>query len=436
MIHNLFDEYQFFPRYPDKELAITSVLFGSLIQNQIISSMALGVALRYVLEALRQPVGSKLFNFASQALYQFQSRLPEWPQYCALLVQIPHLHQALPDVMQQIARLLKQADSMTEVKGDPMMLAQVSGQSSELQGAPSSAPFFSALKVDQNSTTLEKEPPVPSEAVRDKILFIINNISVDNLGSKVDEMAGSLTPQYHAWFSRYIVKRTSLEPNFHGLYSDFVDSTHSKELEKHIIHETFIHVAGLLNSEKTIASSQERTLLKNLGTWLGIMTLAKNKPIKHKLLAIKELLLEGYDSSRLIVVIPFVCKVLEQVHASIVFAPPNPWIMSIMKLLAELYHYANLKLNLKFEIEVLCKKLQLDIKDIPPTDILRNRPLKEYPSRTTDADALTQGIEIMFTKQNKWLLIFIQILTDLCTQILRHLLRSTLTFLCLRRNRL
>ena len=28
MIHNLFDEYHFFPRYPARELEITAILFG------------------------------------------------------------------------------------------------------------------------------------------------------------------------------------------------------------------------------------------------------------------------------------------------------------------------------------------------------------------------------------------------------------------------
>lgn len=74
------------------------------------------------------------------------------------------------------------------------------------------------------------------------------------------------------------------------------------------------------------------------------------------------MLIEGYDSNRLIVVIPFVCKVLEQVKNSRVFQPPNPWLMAIMRLLAELYHFAELKLNLKFEVEVLCKNIRLDIK--------------------------------------------------------------------------
>jgi CCR4-NOT transcription complex subunit 1 len=55
MVHNLFDEYRFFGRYPDKELMITGVLFGALIQHQLVSYIPLGIALRYVLEGARLP---------------------------------------------------------------------------------------------------------------------------------------------------------------------------------------------------------------------------------------------------------------------------------------------------------------------------------------------------------------------------------------------
>ena len=44
-----------------------------------------------------------------------------------------------------------------------------------------------------------------------------------------------------------------------------------------------------------------------------------------------------------------------------VFKPPNPWTMSIMNVLAELHQEPDLKLNLKFEIEVLCKNLNVDV---------------------------------------------------------------------------
>ena len=45
-INNLFDEYQFFHKYPDKELKISGLLFGNIIQHQLVVTTTLGVALR------------------------------------------------------------------------------------------------------------------------------------------------------------------------------------------------------------------------------------------------------------------------------------------------------------------------------------------------------------------------------------------------------
>ena len=74
MVHNLFDEYRFFPKYPEKELRITAVLFGRLIAHQLVLNITLGVALRCVLDALRKPFGTKMFAFGSEALEQFKVR--------------------------------------------------------------------------------------------------------------------------------------------------------------------------------------------------------------------------------------------------------------------------------------------------------------------------------------------------------------------------
>lgn len=52
---------------------------------------------------------------------------------------------------------------------------------------------------------------------------------------------------------------------------------------------------------------------------------------------------------------------LESCAKSRVFRPPNPWTMAIMNVLAELHQEPDLKLNLKFEIEVLCKNLSIDV---------------------------------------------------------------------------
>ncbi len=92
--------------------------------------------------------------------------------------------------------------------------------------------------------------------------------------------------------------------------------------------------------------------------------------------------MEGYDKNRLIVIIPFVCKVLEQSATSKVFRPPNPWLVAILRLLVELYHFAELKMNLKFEIEVLCKNINLDIKEIEPSKFLKDRPVRSIAQST------------------------------------------------------
>lgn len=41
------------------------------------------------------------------------------------------------------------------------------------------------------------------------------------------------------------------------------------------------HWQVLLTSDKAAANFSDRSLLKNLGHWLGMITLAKNKPILY-----------------------------------------------------------------------------------------------------------------------------------------------------------
>lgn len=43
------------------------------------------------------------------------------------------------------------------------------------------------------------------------------------------------------------------------------------------------------------------------------------------------------------------------------FKPRNPWTMSILNCLAEIHQVDDLKLTLKFEVEVLCNTLKINI---------------------------------------------------------------------------
>lgn len=48
----------------------------------------------------------------------------------------------------------------------------------------------------------------------------------------------------------------------------------------------------------------------------------------------------------------YLLQILEPCKNSRAYRPPNPWTMAILGLIAEIYVLPNLKMNLKFDIEV------------------------------------------------------------------------------------
>jgi len=386
MIHFLFDEYKFFQSYyPARELAMTGYLFGSLIRHSLIEYIPLGIAMRYILDALNCPPETNLFKFGTQALSRFEVRLNEWKPLCDALSRLPHLAEARPDLMASIHRAL----SAPGAPGDNIPDSRLLNSNPPYEMVPP----FNAIRPDPITESLD----VPPEELSDRILFIVNNLAPNNFDSKVKEMREQFVDDYSRWFANYLVdQRISTEPNNHPLYLRFLDALDRQLLFKLVLQETFLKASVLLNSDRSISGS-DRNALKNVGSWLGSITLARDHPIKHKNLSFKDLLIEGYESNRLIVAIPFVCKTLEPCVKSRVFKPPNPWLMAVISLLAELYHFAELKLNLKFDIEILCKSLEVDLDSVEPATILRNRPLEinglPLPEYTGDIGMIPIGGE-------------------------------------------
>ncbi|KAG6606514.1 CCR4-NOT transcription complex subunit 1 [Phytophthora cinnamomi] len=458
MIHNLFDEYRFFPRYPEMELRITGVLFGKLIEHQVLPPNFLQTALRSVLESLREPVNSKFFFFGACALQQFVPRLRELPAYCTNLSQIPHLQHALPEIMRQVNQVTRSialsGSSLESNAGNGAALSSLGGSLPPLGGvtdgdstsrlaattgtlgagsppragsgqkaqddialgiqipssilsrsagpslttpspkAPAGSPPPPAapapeLKVDHifhESSMVDENEVVeqPDENVKDRIHFIVNNMSISNLEAKIPEVRKMLLPTYHAWLANYlVVKRISTQPNYHTVYLIFIEKLMRPELEREILKRTLQNARKLLTSGTITTNSQQRSLLKNLGSWLGVFTLARNKPLLQRDLDLKELLYVGYETGHLIAVTPFVAKILEGCKKSKIFKPPNPWVMGLIHAMSEIYDVPDLKLNLKFEIEVLFKSFKLNVEDQRKAQLLHTR---RAPPRTANPD--------------------------------------------------
>lgn len=383
-LHSLFDEYKFFnSSYPPRELQITAHFFGSLIQYELINSTPLGIAVRFVLDALRYPPDANLFKFGVTALAKFESRLYKWPDLCRTLLALPNLQDARPDLIDTAQRIVAQAD------------AGQLGPNGSVLGDVDQLPLpFQSIRPDPLTEPIE-EPEVEQS---DKILFIINNLAPSNFEQKAAEMKERFKDEHARWLANYLVdQRISTEPNNHELYLRLLDYLQRKPVFRFVLHETFVKAANLLNSDQTLTSATDRTVLKNLASWLGALTLGRNRPLKHKNISFKDLLLEGYDNNRLLVAIPFVCKILEHGKNSVVFRPPNPWLMGVISLLAELYHFAELRLNDKFEIEVTCRALDIELDKVEATTILRNRPMTDpmqapqLPDYVHDIDSMPMG---------------------------------------------
>ncbi|XP_063227280.1 CCR4-NOT transcription complex subunit 1 isoform X2 [Bacillus rossius redtenbacheri] len=396
MLRNLFEEYKFFPQYPDKELHITAQLFGGIIERGLVSSyMVLGLALRCVLDALKKSSSSKMYYFGIAALDRFKSRLKDYHKYCGHVASIAHFSEFPPHLVEYVEYGLQSQEPPSRPQGSvqaaltaykpstsvapattaPGTASKSSGPAPSIASRPSIA---NATNIDTLLVATEKEEKMtaPPEALQDKIGFVFNNLSQLNLQTKCDELRDIVTEEYWPWMSQYLVmKRASIELNFHTLYSNFLDVLKIPELNQMVLCETYRNIKVLLRSDKGIANFSDRSLLKNLGHWLGMLTLAKNRPILHVDIDLKALLAEAFHKGQqeLLYVVPFVAKVLESCAKSKVFKARNPWTMSIMSVLAALHQLQDLKLNLKFEIEVLCKNLNIDVSELKPSPYLKDQ---------------------------------------------------------------
>lgn len=82
---------------------------------------------------------------------------------------------------------------------------------------------------------------------------------------------------------------------------------------------------SLLLLQKFLASELphspvDRTILKTLSFWIGVFTIARNKPICAKYLNLKAMIVNEYPQ-RLDIIIPIVTQILRATKESRVFSP-------------------------------------------------------------------------------------------------------------------
>jgi CCR4-NOT transcription complex subunit 1 len=138
------------------------------------------VGLEMVLEAVRDyMLDTSMYKFGLQALLHFLNRLPEWPEFCQQLVQIPGLEGT--EAYSRAQEVLHNTESN--------MPAETNGVNGNSDGAIMTNgnvdQFLTSDQLEAPFRSIHAEPPRypdryedPEEDVQDKVLFVLNNVGL------------------------------------------------------------------------------------------------------------------------------------------------------------------------------------------------------------------------------------------------------------------
>ena len=213
-----------------------------------------------------------------------------------------------------------------EKRLQPPMLVALIKECVKEQRSIIPTPDPSAIRTRPDIT----EPP---EEIQDRIGFIYNNLSNNNLKQKSAEMRQALesNPDYFLWLANYIVvKRVLKEENFLQTYADVVEELTAKLSESGKLKSPFNEmvkdelisaIKQLLQKDKQSTDMESRKMLKHFGAFLGLITIARDKPVLADDIDFRFLLPEAYQKGHveLQFVVPFVVKVLEATKKSRLF---------------------------------------------------------------------------------------------------------------------
>ncbi|RMZ53881.1 hypothetical protein APUTEX25_005627, partial [Auxenochlorella protothecoides] len=365
VVHNLFDEYRFLARYPDRELELTGELWGRVMAARLVTGAPLAVdsgrrwwaATEGAQAIMRREVRARASRHASGmggAARPPRLRTPDADERGAAFNGRPYFRLVVGLVAE-----LGAPEAGGAAPGDGAARLDATPSSTALEYLEAVAAFlfavrpqrapafaFSWLQLVGERRFMPRLLSAPGQAGWGPLLQLIL--------SQLVELRRIVTPDLYPWFVTYTtVQRAAQEANQQDVYVAVVDGWGDRALAAAFVRSSIKYVRVILDSHAVIRTS-ERTLLRNLASFLGKQTLAKNKPVLQRDLDLKELMLSAYETGRLHPILCFVRSLLEVGLVSRVFRPPNPWFMGLLALMAEVYKLPGLRNSIVFEARILC----------------------------------------------------------------------------------
>jgi CCR4-NOT transcription complex subunit 1 len=249
----------------------------------------------------------------------------------------------------------------------------------------------------------------PDTKVADRVAFLINNLTNDNISKTSTELASKLTLSTYHWFARYLVhQRAANEANFQPVYVALLQQLPEARMLIRIVTEVSCALASsVVNASNRTDMGRRMSFYRSLGTWIGRLTVARNVPVLRRQLDLKALLVQGYTEGFLMAAYPFVNKLMVEGVGSEVFGTlRNPWVRAVLGLMRDIYDLPSLKMALKFELESTVKAFGITIDDLPrsgrlqPIFVVQSQDFKEWAPETERLAAKSRSVPVPTAKSD------------------------------------
>ncbi|XP_003371608.1 CCR4-Not complex component, Not1 superfamily [Trichinella spiralis] len=320
MLKNLFDEYRFFNEYPEQELMKTGQIFGGVLRDNLVTGITFFFGLRIMVESLRRGPGTKLYEFGLTMLRCFKSRLKDYPRYClTIMSQVPHFS--------QFPVMLREYVAAGSKGNDPFPLSQP--QSSTLALPSPSSMVTSSSTVQSTTTPTIAMTTTTTSEMRTPSLV---GSSIETLLNAGDQGSAKV-----------------LEP------SDIIR-------EKVAFLFNNLSQANLSSKVTEMHELLDRSFFPWLAQYLVVRRISTEANFHHLYCSFVTAFKRQVFSE----------ATLQETFRNIkIFHVNCPWTLNILGVLREIHEQEGLKLNLKFEIEVLYRHLKIELEAIKVGTVLR-----------------------------------------------------------------
>ncbi|ELP84254.1 hypothetical protein EIN_064990 [Entamoeba invadens IP1] len=282
-------------------------LYGEIIRKKVLRNCALIHLLRTILWTVNEPIESNFFKCGSAALKIFQERLPEWPAYCYLLKNAKNLEIFDKDLYAVIATSAKNKFTLV-MKLINKLFVSINFQ---MWLDPKNISIIKALchSFEEKSEMSTGDVETVSEET-----FATIGGSQQVHKKMLIEIALFMTGLMYEERQRQCIK-VSL---------DLIGTT------EHLC--TFAVESVKIFKRQKEYDQQDCSLFEALGSFLGLLTLGLNKPLRTNRLMLKNMIRDETTADNTDVLITFLIRFLSASAQSEIFNSNNPWMVPFIQL--------------------------------------------------------------------------------------------------------